>query len=99
MGFILIIQGQRPRGMKKITIMLILVFEVIVKTILHAYFYCTVFLGHYEPPQENNSDLREIDTPLENQDMRSRMTPDGGNPSEAKNNNDDDAKNSSPEKC
>ena len=59
--------------------------------------YC--FLGHYEPPQENNSDLREIDTPLENQDMRSRMTPDGGNPSEAKNNNDDDAKNSSPEKC
>jgi len=43
--------------------------------------------------------LREIDPtpPLENQDLRSRMTPDGGNPSEAKNN--DDNNDTSSEKC
>ena len=55
------------------------------------------FLGPLQ--DQNDSDLREIDPtpPLENQDLRSRMTPDGGNPSEAKNNDDDN--DTSSEKC
>ena len=65
-----------------------------------AYYLQTFFKYFLGPLQDqNDSDLREIDPtpPLENQDLRSRMTPDGGNPSEAKNNDDD--KDTSSEKC